>query len=270
MAYTLVGEKIDSRKSKVGWQGSTEDLVYLIQGGEDDAQARLCVAANAPGTIANPGDPTTIFENYDLDYMGGGYWIATVHYAQRTPKQPGDTTYNFETGGGTQKITQAISNVNRYRVGGATPADHKGAIGVKDGKADGVDISVPVYTFSETHYIPTASVTAAYKAAIFAVTGKTNNAGFKGFNTGEVLFLGASGCERSQDDWEITFKFAASPNVTGLTIGAITGIAKKGWEYLWVEYDTAVSNDALAAQPRQVNVDQVYYSGDLSTLGIGT
>jgi len=48
-----------------------------------------------------------------------------------------------------------------------------------------------------------------------------------------VLFLGATGSERGEgpdDDWEITFRFAANPNQTGLSVGSISGISKKGWK----------------------------------------
>ena len=34
---------------------------------------------------------------------------------------------------------------------------------------DGVNITVPVYNFSETHYIAAASVIAAYKATLFSL-----------------------------------------------------------------------------------------------------
>jgi hypothetical protein len=67
----------------------------------------------------------------------------------------------------------------------------------------------------------------AYKLTVFALTGRVNNSAFKGFAAGECLFLGAAGTKRASGDWEITFRFAASPNVTGLTIGDITGIDKK-------------------------------------------
>ena len=68
-----------------------------------------------------------------------------------------------------------------------------GAIGVTADGVEGVDITVPVYQFSETHYFSDAQVTGAYKGAIFSCTGKTNAGAFKGFAPGEVLFLGASG-----------------------------------------------------------------------------
>lgn len=132
--------------------------------------------------------------------------------------------------------------------------------------------AVPVYNFSETHYIDAALMTGAYKAALFFLTGAVNNAPFRGFAAGEVLFLGASGSKRGQDDWEIRFRFAASPNVTGLVVGSITGINKRGWEYLWGRYadaeDTAAK--ALVKRPVAAYVEQVYPYGDFSGLGIGT
>lgn len=96
-----------------------------------------------------------------------------------------------------------------------------------------------------------------------------NNAPFKGFAPGEVLFMGASGSQRGQDDWEITFRFAASPNAVGLTVGDIVGIDKKGWEYLWVRYADAEDENTLVKQPIAAYVEKVYEEGDLSLLGIG-
>jgi hypothetical protein len=88
---------------------------------------------------------------------------------------------------------------------------------------------------------------------------------------GEVLFLGASGSQRGQDDWEITFRFAASPHVTGLVIGSIGGINKRGWEYLWVRYADAedMASGTLVKRPIAAYVEQVYPYGDFSGLGIG-
>lgn len=92
----------------------------------------------------------------------------------------------------------------------------------------GIDIAVPVYNFTETHYINNALVTENYKLALFQLTGRVNNAEFKSFAMGELLFLGASGSRRGKSDWEITFRFAASPNVANLTLGEMTGIQKEG------------------------------------------
>jgi len=105
---------------------------------------------------------------------------------------------------------------------------------------------------------------------LFNISGKVNNAPFKGFQAGEVLFLGPSGSTRDKDDWEITFRFAASPNVTGLTVDDIAGIDKKGWEYMWVRYADAQDQNILVKRPTAVYIEKVYEYGDFSGLGIGT
>jgi hypothetical protein len=84
-----------------------------------------------------------------------------------------------------------------------------------------------------------------------------------------VLFQGASGSQRGQEDWEITFSFAASPNATDLTVGDITGIEKKGWEYLWVRYADAEDEETLIKQPVAAYVEQVDEYGNFALLGIG-
>ncbi|MFN8730574.1 MAG: hypothetical protein ACK5Z4_12025, partial [Planctomyces sp.] len=112
-----------------------------------------------------------------------------------------------------------------------------------------------------------------YKGAIFSCTGKTNAGSFRGFAAGEVLFLGATGSKRGDgpdDNWEITFRFAASPNQTGLSVGSITGISKKGWEYLWVRYADAEDSGsgAIIKKPIAAYVERVYDQANFGALGI--
>jgi len=211
-------------------------------------------------------------QSLSIERIAEDVWEGTVRYGPRQPPQMGDSSYQFETGGGTQHITHSIQTVGRYAPPGKTAPDFQGAIGVTHDNVEGVDITVPVYNFSETHYIAVELVTNSYKATLFYLTGKVNNAPFRGFATGEVLFLGASGSQRGQEDWEITFKFAASPNVQNMTIGDITGINKKGWEYLWVRYadDVDANANALIKKPIAAYVEQVYQYADFSLLGIGT
>jgi hypothetical protein len=88
----------------------------------------------------------------------------------------------------------------------------------------------------------------------------------------EVLFLGASADESTASDFvDITYRFAASPNRTGITVGEITGIAKKGWEYLWVRYtDTEdATAKAIVKKPVGVNVKRIQKEGGFVGLGIG-
>jgi hypothetical protein len=118
-----------------------------------------------------------------------------------------------------------------------------------------------------------AAVTPAYKATLYAIAAApVNNATWRGFAAGEVLFKGASGQQRGEEDWAVTFKFEASPNATGLTVGDITGISKKGWEYLTVLYEDAElgTPKKIVPKPVAVYVNQVYGSSNFSGLGIGS
>jgi len=182
-----------------------------------------------------------------------------------------ESTYRFDTGGGTQHITNSITTRNRYAEIGVTPPDFKGAIAYDGQNVNGVDIIVPVYNFSETHYFNDAQVTPAYKATLFRITGTVNNDPFRGFSPGEVLFLGASGSKRGSDLWELQFRFASLPNLENFTVGDITVSEKKGWDYLWVLYaddeDTAAKK--LIKKPLAVYIEQVYPEKSFADLGLG-
>ncbi|MEX2373924.1 MAG: hypothetical protein WD800_09005, partial [Dehalococcoidia bacterium] len=228
-----VEEKFESRESQTGSNAWIERL-YLVRGTDDDLAAKAALGDTAPSLY----DGLTR-QSRHIERIGEQLWLGTAHYARSEsstePPETGDSVFSFDTGGGTQHITQSLATVGSYP--GDAP-DHQGAIGVTADAVEGVDITVPVYHFSETHYIPASQVTLGYRGDLFHLTGKVNNAGFRGLAAGECLFLGASGSQRGAgEDWEISFRFAGSPNRTGLSVGSITGITKKGWEYLWVRYE---------------------------------
>jgi len=268
----VIEEKFDSRVSIAGDNPSVE-LRYIVFGTSDDLAAKSELASGSPDTY--DGLPR---QTIQIDPLANDIWEGTVRYGltdQSPPPQTGESSFAFDTGGGTQHITQSRGTVAAYAPAGETPPDFQGAIGVTDNGVEGVDVTVPVYQFSETHYLDDDLVTPAYKGTLFALTGRVNNGSFKGLAAGECLFLGAAGSKRGtdvDDDWEITFRFAGSPNVTGLNVGPITGISKKGWEYLWVRYADIEDEAAqrLVKRPIAAYVEQVYEYGNFAALGIGT
>lgn len=264
-----VEEKFESRLVTTG-QNPSAELRFNIRGTNDDVQARTALAAAAPSTFDLNGTGLVFLprETITIQPVGDLLWEGIVRYA--VIPQTNESVFAFDTGGGTQHITQSLQTVGAYAPGGQVPPNFKGAIGVTADSVEGVDITVPVYQFSETHYIDDAYVTPAYKGTLFALTGRVNSAPFKGFAPGECLFLGASGSKRGGGDWEINYRFAASPNVAGLVVGDIVGISKKGFEYLWVRYADAEDSaaKALVKRPIAAYVEQVYPYGDLNALGI--
>jgi len=268
-----VFEKFESRRSTKANQvsQSSAELGYIVRGTDNDIAARDAAQANSPATY-----DTLPRQSIQIEPIGPQLWDVAVRYSQNSSSgtsTPSESSFNFETGGGTQHITQSKDTVQARAASGTTAPDFGGAIGVTADGVEGVDITVPVYQFSETHYRTDAQVTGAYKGAIFTCTGKTNAGAFKGFAAGEVLFLGATGSKRGDgpdDDWEITFRFAASPNQTGLSVGSISGISKKGWEYLWVRYADAedTGSGAIIKKPIAAYVERVYDDANFGALGI--
>ena len=271
MPLTLT-EKLDSRKWTTGDNASVE-MVYILTGTSDDVTAKNLIASSTASTYNGLVRQSIQIEPEWVDTTrSDGQWVATVRYGVRPPTEVGESSFSFDTSGGTQHVTQSLATSHRYGAPGTTAPDFGGAVGVTHDNVEGVDITVPVYSFSETHYLDAAVVTPAYKGTLFNLTGKVNNASFKGLAAGECLFLGASGSKRGADDWEITYRFAGSPNRTGLVVGPISGISKKGWEYMWVRY--ADSEDAAAKaivkKPVAVYIERVYEEGNFAALGIGT
>ena len=250
----------------VGRDNSSVVIGHIIQGTSDEFLAETELDQQTPDTIG-----AMVKESVQITgRLAELAWQGEVRWSLVAAPETGESTFSFDTGGGTQHIKQALATVGSYAPSGQVPPDFRGAIGVTRSSVEGVDIQVPVYQFAETHYLPVEIVTPQYKALLFALTGSVCSAPFKGFQAGEVLFLGASGSLRGQADWEIGYKFAASPNVSNLTVGDITGIVKRGWDFLWVLYEEAEdeSAKALVKRPRAVYVEQVYPLQDLNGLGI--
>lgn len=265
MSITVV-EKWESRRHTEGENASAE-LTYLVIGTDNDLLAKSALR-DGSYTIYDG----LVRQSYSIDErVAEEIWLGTVRYGRRARPETGESTFQFETGGGTHHVTQSLETKGNYAPEGKTAPDFQGAIGVTDDAVEGVDITVPIFNFSETHFLPSAAVTQAYVLALYALTGRINQGAFRGFAAGEVLFLGASGSKRGEDDWEISFRFAASLNVEDLVVGDIEGINKGGWDYLWCRYQPAADEEAkmLVQRPTSAHVERVYAWGNFALLGIG-
>ncbi|NBW11331.1 MAG: hypothetical protein EBR82_25195 [Caulobacteraceae bacterium] len=222
-------------------------------------------------------------EQYSVTYLGDNAWQLTISYEKNGAEdgtEPLKRARSFDTTGGTQHITQSQSygDVQGYFYESRYPSsapNMSGAIGVDGNGVNGVDVVTPQLQWQETYDVPNTYVSSSWIRGVAAVTGTTNNASFRGFQAGEVLFMGCSGSQEWDDQkgrgpWSLSFRFVASKNVTDQRIGDITGVAKKGHEYLWVRYEDAVDSNVLLKKPKAVYVNKVYKESDFSALGIGT
>jgi len=299
-------EDSESRSStiyRVGRKGSnTHTRSYKVFGTTDDNVVHAEATNQLSGINQywiHPAAPNVQLraESYSVAYLGDDAWQVVVNYARDgadddTQTDPLKRSRSFDTTGGTQHITQAVgasytltsrygattvteSTETKYPPGTAPSMDS--AINVDGSTVHGVDIVVPQLTWTESYDVPSVYVTSAYIKGVAALTGTTNNSAFRSFAAGEVLFLGAAGSHEWDDQrgigpWSLSFKFVASPNVSGQKIGTIEGIEKKGHEYLWCRYEDSIDTTQFVPikKVKYVYVNKVYRSGDFSQLGIGT
>jgi hypothetical protein len=292
MAITI-SEGYLSRRFSLGKSASRE-LVYDIAGTDDENAVSILLAETAP-TVYNG----LLLEDLAAETFGNGVWKGYAQYARRE----NNNQFTFTTGGGTQKVTQSLATVGRYARDGETAPDFQGAIGVSEDKVEGCEVHASSYEFTETHLFDDALITYEYRRIVRALTGRWNDATFRDCDPGECLLLAVDGGKRGDERWELVFRFAVSDNVEDMALGgdligdtgyefygeispgvelvipetiliapAITGIAKLGWDYLWVRYGDYfdAAGNALVKRPISVHVERVSLPGDFSLLGIGT
>jgi hypothetical protein len=251
-------------------------LVYSVWGSSDVDELRNHIKAYVPAYYNN-----LIYDKLGWQHLGGDVWEFTAFYKhpdesdeeQRDNLQTGEYVFSFDTSGGSTKRMVSLATT-KYAKTGETAPEFRGAIGVeRDGgeiKVEGVEIGIQALKFSIHKRMPRTTITTDYVKTLSQLTYTTNNAAFLGFAIGELLFVGASGSQGTNSDPEITFNFIASPNASALTVGEITGVSKKGHEYLWAFFEKIEDSSAkvTVAQPKAAYVEQVYSSSDFTLLGI--
>ncbi len=261
-------------------QDAKADREFLVQGISNDVDLRLYVESSAIGDDYIG----LIAKSYTVEWVADYMAIIKVPLEQLSPqskdknKQPGDRKITFEIGGGTINAKTSLETLASYKDPAATafvPPNFKNAINVDENGPQGTDIYVPSFSFEIAHWIAKTDLTPSYIVQLRNLCARYNNAAWQptdgkitlpNFAAGEVLFLGCSGSERNEDDYELRYRFITEPNVSGRTLGNITGISKKGWDYLWARYMPKKDGVDQVKVPYYVYVERMYDPGDFSIL----
>ena len=249
---------------------TSAEVPYFVFDAEDEAGALAAVREEAPAQIGRLYLEEVAIDERMTDTV---YKVLATYRVDEQRERAGgdsadagnsDPAVSFDTTGGTRHLNRSLATIS------ITPAEatnYGGAIEVDgEGNVNGVDVTMPVMTFSETHTFAPSKVTTAYRKQLFLLTGTANKAAFRDFDIGEVLFLGASG-QKDGEFWDITFKFAVSPNRTNLKVtDSLIVSSKYGWDYLWVKFGEKVVNGAIVKEPIAAYVERVYEAGDFSKL----
>lgn len=191
-------------------------------------------------------------------------------FARKSKPAEGESQFSFDIGLEPAKVQLAIGGIVSF-AGSGEPAWAPQIINDQGEGDGGVDIFEPTYNESETHWVSTASLTPAYRTTVLGIVGRVNNATFKGFAAGEVLFLGVSGGRRGSADSELTYSWVCRPNQSGLSFGSVSGVDKGGWNYLWPRYQEVKGANAPSVKTiTHIAVATVFPTADFSGLNIGT
>lgn len=258
---------------EITYKPPTQRAQYVVEGTTDETVAHAIALSGTPDIITHASG---VLYKEDVRIKGtnsSSVWYADVTYAPRSRTiDTGSYRISFDTAGGTVHISQSKETVNKYP--SATAPDYKGNIGVRGEEIDGTDIVIPALKIVVDFRHPSGVITLAKIKQLASYTGYVNSAPFLTFDAGEVLFLSARGSEGDASETEISYSFAMSQNATGLSIGDVTGITKKGWHIAWVANksvtETVGSNKFKVTRPEFVYVERVYDEIDLRTiLGFG-
>lgn len=225
------------------------------------------------GFTFEPQLPATLeFDDNNHSVLATVRFVPTNALAQKGPFAPDPANISFNVAGESLHITQARDTRASYNSGGSITADALDVIGWDGQQIRGCDIVVPVLSFTIQWGVAIEDVDFAWVRNIANFVGRVNNNDMfdSAFAAGEVLFIGLQGSRNiPMERWDLSGTFLTSPNITGLALGPITGIAKLGFDYLDVTY-TALEGGPdqpnVIPTPKRVDVRVVYDTADLNDL----
>lgn len=202
--------------------------------------------------------------------------IVTVSYKTPTLSSGGgggdddpEPEMSFDCGGGTMHMTHALAQ--RQEKGDLDAGVLIGWNG-KGGEAmeiTGVDVPCAQLRESYTRVMKSSRITTAYKKTVAGLVGKVNSNKFKGWDAGEVMFLGMSysAPTKGSEKITVTYNFAIQLNEKQWVDD--TEVEKTGFEYAWVISHTEAGED----QTPKVKSDNIYVAtvcaaANFSALGL--
>lgn len=167
--------------------------------------------------------------------------------------------FNFDCSGGQRHITHSAKQTII-----AAELNPGGAIGWNgkygsESQIAGVDIPAAQIRESYTRRISKKKLTTAVRRKVASMVGSVNNAPFKGWDPGEVLFLGCTYSSndenKKQTTVDVVYNFAISTNENSFTCNGKTySCKKKGHEYVWSISETVVKQ----GEPPKLDVKGIY------------
>lgn len=272
---------------------TSAEIKYLVIDPTSKKDAMQACFDDAPGHIDSSDDSSLEKSGVRFDSISGdGCYEISVLYEEESAsgdysyRGARDTDYisscNFDCGGGTRHITHSEE---QETIDG--DIDPGGVIGWNgkygsESQIAGVDIPAAQMRESYTRILPASKLTIAFKRKVAGMVGKVNSTVFKGWEAGEVMFLGCTyniefkknKKERSDDKTDlvsVTYNFAIHANEDSFTLNYKTYTRKKkGFEYVWAISETVVNeNNPPSLEVKGIFIDKICEEADFNELGLG-
>lgn len=228
------------------------------------------------------------------DSSGAPLWECTLEYAD--PQNNTDDQYGqfceiqmSTTGGSAHVNTSLLTQAAVSFVGEYDPINYGRLINVdNEGNSNGVEIKATTVHINVSLNWPDGVINPDYLFMLAELSPCVNsNYWFDGFAPGTLLFEGANvdrvTCTDPFDQsiyyrWKVSYSFLAEPNTVvtepitwlfnGMNQQSVITVPKRGWDYLWRSYATAIVNGMPQNILRQINVEQMYRYVDFNCFGI--
>lgn len=262
--------------------GSTRsaELTYVVLDAADEEAALDAVRAKAAASYRNVPLSYVEISTRDNDttfHVRAVYEYATGSGGGGSSDDDDTPTMSFDCGGGQRHVTTALYQThygNHSAYNDIKLIGWNGKTG-SDMQVAGVDVPTaqPRLVFSK--YISYNEATdTRYMRNSCALVGYVNRDKFKGWNPGEVMFLGNSfgtalkHVNKVQIQFNFAIQLAETKKIRLAGSSAETTITKKGFEYVWIIPKTDVKNGMPVIEIDDFFVAGVIEARDFSALGI--
>lgn len=181
---------------------------------------------------------------------------------------------SIEFGVSTATRTVSLGRVESY---GDIPT-YGGLIDVQesgDGTMEprGISVYIPTGTMTITHWFRKSQWTTRLRNKIAYRRCRYNSDTFRGFQHGELLFVGETVSYSDNDPYvEVQFKFLISENSDDIEVGDFHNIHKRGWQGMWCRYrkdvKTVNGKKYQVVEPQGVAIEKIYKAASFEDLGL--
>ena len=242
-------KNIYTRSLNEGGSCRSAKLNYLVSGvSADESDPGAAILQEIRNIAPHELDGAKLARVTLTQNHGGGIYEVQAEYEQsaseyQSRKKIGDRLWIFDTTGGREQVYHGRLLKKECEKGSDYLPD-PGTLINWNGKNDerfhvaGSAKIVPAMRESCIAVFRNSDVTAKFRRTIMELTGCVNNAPFHSWESGEVLFLGATSSLPVRNDQnvfitEITFRFAVRRNQTDLEIGGVKMGSAEGWDIPW-------------------------------------